>query len=190
MEKEKINWKELEKNEAWSPQLKKRFGKHIAAAFVNGSEILLDHINEDDELLKGLPKGTTLSGLEDSMLLMYLPECFADRYDRKFLADFRENAEKLIKRATQDKPLYAHSVADELALYMIMQIAQVHYELMGYEIKEGTKSSGYWDEWVFDIFDDADIEMFLYENGHHASPGDTYHFNGWFELQFHMSQHS
>ena len=44
-----------------------------------------------------------------------------------------------------------------------------------------------YDEWVYDLFGDADIITFLYDEAIYVDNENVYHFSHWFDKQFYMS---
>ena len=76
---------EYKKHEVWSEYLEEKFGEAAALSFVVGSDILLDHINEDMDELSKLPKDTHIGQIGTSFVQPLLPEQFLMNYDYEFL---------------------------------------------------------------------------------------------------------
>ena len=80
-------------------------------------------------------------------------------------------------------PITAHSVMEELLIYLCNEEASALIELsggiIGTEDSDDTGSA----EWVFDLFGDMDIISFLYSDIPLA-PSHQYHFSRWEDQQF------
>ncbi|MBE6954042.1 MAG: helix-turn-helix transcriptional regulator [Ruminococcaceae bacterium] len=163
---------------AWSTYLEKNFGVGAAVAFAVGSEVLMDHINEDIRELSSRPAGTHIGQLEISWLCDDLPEQFLMYYDYEFLYRLKSTLNTMINRANNHCNMLAHSVLEELVIYLCNEEAVAMIELCGRI--DGTEESEVTDprDWVFDLFDDSDIIMFLY-SGMYLEPNDAYHIKNW-----------
>lgn len=73
--------------------------------------------------------------------------------------------------------IVAHTVLEELALYLIVEQSRFLMESSNCNLEE------YWDEWIFDLFDDMDIITCLYSD-QYLTEDNCYHFNHWLENQF------
>ena len=80
-----ISLQEYKKHTAWSPYLEGSFGANAAKAFAIGSDILLDHINDDMAELASMPTGSHIGQLNMSWLYGDLPEQFLMYYNYDFL---------------------------------------------------------------------------------------------------------
>ena len=49
--------------------------------------------------------------------------------------------------------------------------------------EEGLAKEDYWEEWIYDIFDDMDVETYLYSD-YYLAEDEDYHFLHWMEDQF------
>lgn len=165
-------------HEAWSPFLAENFGKTVAAAFTIGSETLLDEVNSDLSELSSLPKGSHLGQLDFSFVVNFLPRQFLMDYDYEFLYLFRATVIDLIKIAKSGNPIVAHTVLQEIVLYIISLETDMIYA-------EGVNSKEYDKDWVFDLFDDMDIITFLYSEMA-VDIDNPYHFTHWNEHQFYI----
>ncbi|MCL1976246.1 MAG: helix-turn-helix domain-containing protein [Firmicutes bacterium] len=184
----KIDFGTYKNNECWSPYLMKTFGKYVAASFVIGIEILIDEIDEDMEALSSMPQGSHIGEIEASMLEPLLPTQFLMKYDYDFLYALRNTVLKFRMRAPHADPMVAHSVIEELVLYLIVEESRFLMENMEHEINGENDTYEYanWDGWIFDIFDDMDIVTFLYSDWLLVQD-ETYHFSHWFEEQFYCA---
>lgn len=176
-ENETISVQEYRKHEAWSPVLEREFGTEAAISFAEGSDMLLDHIREDMEELASMPAGTHVGQLSVSFLREMLPEQFLMRYNYEFLYQMKCALLGLRARAGHGSPMTAHSVLEELLLYLCCEEASAMMELNGKDPKE--------QEWVFDLFDDMDIVTCLYSDMC-LDAGHVYHFSHWAKQQFYM----
>lgn len=163
-------------SKAWPQSLADAFGDAAAISFVIGSDILLDNINQDLEALSHTPKGTHIGELELSWLEGSLPLQSLTRYDYDFLYYLKTIVIQYRNQAANGNPLIAHTVADELALYLIMEESKFLME----------SSYSDWADWPFDIFGDMDLVTFLYSNCY-LEKGHPYHFDRWQEAQFYCA---
>ena len=168
---------------SWSSFLEENFGKTAALAFAVGSDILLDYAKQDLDELAVLPIGTHLGQLNLSLMIDLLPRQFLPNYNYDFVYCLLCRIMELRAIAKSGNPLIAHSVLDELIIYMCSTEAHTLIDLsdncdyIDYD---------YLDEWAFDLFDDMDIITFLYSN-HYIGEENSYHFNHWLDNQFYMS---
>lgn len=163
-------------HKAWSEFLEENFGTRAAAAFAAGSDILLDHIKEDMSALASMPVGTHIGQLKVSMLCDELPKQFLMHYDYELLYQLKSQLHRLRRRAKLGYAMKAHSVMEELLIYLCNEEASIlmkHYDV----------NDEFEEEWVFDLFDDMDIITFLYSNMY-LSPDHPYHFSHWNDQVF------
>lgn len=176
--------KEYENHEAWSVSIRECYGTVAAISFVIGSDILLDGVREDLEALSSMPKGTHVGQLDVSWLAPSLPEQFLPRYDYDFLYCMRATIERLRKAAHTGNELVAHSVMEELCLYLIVQEAGFLVDSMAMDMEDvGIDYDEKWADWIFEVFDDDDIVIFLY-SGLYLDGNDGYHFDHWYDEKF------
>lgn len=182
-ESEKISIQEYKNHAAWSKFLETAFGTVAAMSFAAGSDILYDHINEDMEELSSLPTATHIGQLSVSFLKDSLPEQFLTHYDYEFLYQMKCCLKALRMRAKLGSPMTAHSVIEELLIYLCNEEASTLIELSGgiCGIKDSDVADS--DEWVFDLFDDMDIISFLYSDIY-LNSDHPYHFSHWAEQVF------
>jgi transcriptional regulator with XRE-family HTH domain len=198
----------------WPPYIEERFGKYAALSFVIGSDILLDETNEAINALSEMPKGSHVGEVSSSPIASIMPEQFLMRYDYDFMWAFRHVLKRIRATAPKANEFVAHSVIEELILYLIVEESRCLMEEMVFDFDtdyaenesedkdeeadenvgdaedEGIYRDKYagWDEWAFDIFDDMDIVTLLYSDIFLLSPSDSYHFDNWFEQQFYVSE--
>lgn len=168
---------EYKEHEAWSTYLETMFGELAAISFVIGSDILLDHLNEDIDALAAMPRGTHLGQLSVSFIVSDLPEQFLTCYDYDFAYAFRCTVKRLRKRAHEGQEMMTHSVIEELAYYLIVEEAEFLMDSMG--LAKKYEDYEYWKDWIFDVFDRTDIEYKLYSELSLLDEKDEYHFVNW-----------
>lgn len=177
---------EYKNHEAWSKFLCDRFGEAAAISFAIGSDIVLDYLKEDLNELSKMPRGTHVGQLPVSMMKDILPYQFLMRYDYEFVYQFKITVEKLRRIARYSDHFLAHSVMQELAVYLFMEESKFLMECMNPEIEAcGVSGLDMRDEWAFDLFEDMDVVTCLY-SGYYLTPDHIYHFDHWAEYQFHM----
>lgn len=177
---------EYMKHKAWSQFLCDRFGEAAAFSFVIGSDILLDHLNEDLDALSKLPRGTHVGQLSVSMTKELLPAQFLMRYDYEFLYHLKTTVDKIRESAHCRGGFQAHSVMQEIAVYLFMEESKFLMECMLPEMIDcGIRGLGMLDDWAFDLFEDMDVVTCLY-SGDYLSQDHIYHFDHWADYQFHM----
>jgi transcriptional regulator with XRE-family HTH domain len=181
---------DYKKHEAWSSYLAEGFGEIAAVSFVIGSDILLDNLQQDIDELSSMPKGSHIGELGVSWLETDLPPQFLMRYDYDFLYHLRSVVIQFRAAAPSGTQIIAHSVIEELALYLMMENSQFLMEAMDINTEfEDDDLYDNRDSWAFDIFDDMDIVTFLYSDWFLDSR-HPYHFDHWLEQQFYCKQHS
>lgn len=171
-------------NSAWSDYISQVFGDAAAISFVIGSEILGDYINEALCQLASMPKGSHLGQLDFAMLTDMLPEQFLMCYDYDFVYRLKTVLFELRSQAANGPQLIAHRVIDELVLYLIVDAADFLMDCMRDDMLScGIDIDDDWRDWIFDLFDDSDVETFLYSNWYITSD-HIYHFDHWYENLF------
>ena len=183
-EENAINENYYRNSDAWSKFLETEFGEEAAMSFAAGSEMLWDHITEDLEALSSMPKGTHIGQLSFSWVCDYLPEQFLMYYDYDFLFKMKCTLNKLIMRAHYGSPMTAHSVLQELIIYICNEEATALSEIFN----KG-KTNNNMSAWIFDLFDDMDIVTFLYSDIY-LTNDNPYHYSHWDEEQFFTVQKS
>ncbi len=149
-----------------------------------GSDILLDNIKEDLEALSCQPKGTHIGELDLSWLKDSMPPQFLMQYDYDFLYNMKTTLKRYRKQAASGTLFVAHTVAEELILYLVMEESRFLMESIIPDLEAEAEDACYdWDSWPFDLFDDMDIVTFLY-CGHYLEKEHPYHFKHWQEMQF------
>ena len=177
-----ISAQEYKNHEAWSPFLENAFGDKAAMSFAVGSDILLDHINEDLAGLASKPVGSHLGQLSVSWLCGDLPKQFLMHYDYDFLYQMKCTLQSMRQRAKYGCPMTAHSVMEELLLYLCNEEATALIELSsGINSFEDDNDAS--EEWMFDLLCDMDIVSCLYADVYLDSD-HPYHFLHWNDQQF------
>lgn len=171
---------DYKKHEAWSQYLEEVFGPGAAFSFAVGSDILLDDIEEDISSLAAMPAGSHLGQLNVSLVMDELPAQFLTHYDYDFLYHMKCTLIQMRAQAGFGHSIIAHTVSEELLLYLCCREASTMTELSGdiFDIDECT-------DWVFDLLDDMDIITFLYSDLY-INADNPYHFSHWFEPQFYL----
>lgn len=184
----KLNFSEYRNHKAWSSYLMETFGNLAATSFVIGSDILLDNLQEDMDELSSMPRGSHIGQLDYSWMKFSLPSQFLMRYDYDFLYILRITVTQFQVQAHNGSPIIAHSVIEELALYLIVEESRFLMESMEFdEEQDDLDDYDSWDEWIYDIFDDMDLITFLYSDIY-LTDGDSYHFDHWLERQFYCEK--
>ena len=179
-----LDMNEYRNHEAWSSYIMDTFGKLAAISFAIGSDILLDYLEEDMEKLSSMPRGSHVGEIGVSWLASLLPSQFLMRYDYEFLYVLRDTVTRFRLQASAGIPIKAHSVIEELVLYLIVEESQFIMESIEPDMEnDDVDTYDNWDEWIFDIFDDMDLITFLYSD-RYLTNDDMYHFNHWLERQF------
>ena len=148
--------------------------------FAAGSDILSDHIREDLNELSRMPKGSHIGQIGMSWLRDDLPEQFLMNYDYNFLYQMQCTLQEMRCHAGAGIDLTAHSVLEELILYLCCEEATPLLELS--LDSANTEATGDKD-WVFNLFEDMDLITFLY-SGLFLQSDHPYHFSHWSDLQF------
>lgn len=182
---EDFSIQKFKSHEAWSQFLENMFGVKAAFAFAVGSDILLDYIKEDMNELASMPAGSHIGQLDISMLYDTLPQQFLTHYDYDFLYQLKCALCALRGRAKCGAPMAAHSVMEELIFYLCNEESTVFLELSDSADELKGEEDIYTKDWVFDLFDDADIITFLYSDIY-LDVDHAYHFCHWGERQFYM----
>lgn len=178
---------EYRRNKAWPQSLAATSGEAAAVSFVIGSEILLDNIQQDLNALSCRPKGTHIGELDISWLKSSLPPQFLMQYDYDFLYYLKTIVMRYRRQASGKDCFVAHTVAEEIVLYMIMEESEFLMEsILPHLQSEGDISYYDWDSWPFDLFDDMDVVTFLYSD-FYLTKDYPYHFEHWREEQFYCT---
>lgn len=185
-ENEGISIQGYKSHEAWSPFLENTFGIRAAMSFAAGSDILLDHLKEDLAELASMPAGSHLGQLSVSWLCEDLPEQFMMHYDYDFLYQMKCTLQSMRARAKHGHSMTAHSVMEELLLYLCDEEASALIELSS-GINRFADDDAAYGEWVFDLLGDMDIVSFLYDDLY-LNADHPYHFLHWNDQQFYTEQ--
>lgn len=184
-EEEVLDIEKIRKEGVWSSFLEENLGEQAALSFAIGSDILLDHLKMDLEELSLKPRGTHVGELNISWIAADLPSQFLMKYDYNFLYRLKSVVVQYRNTAKRGERIIAHSVLEELTLYLIMEESSLLMETFSFGEKNEDAVS--WNEWVFDLFDDMDIIIFLYSDSY-LDEQNPYHFDHWLEKQFYCDQ--
>ncbi len=177
---------EYREHEAWSLFLAENYGFGAAMAFAAGSDILLDSVNQDLSDLASMPSGTHIGQLSTSFICQELPPQFLMRYDYDFLYRLKCVLLQLRRKAKHGMPMTAHSVMEELIIYLCNEEAQAFIEISANaDALINNESLDNSENWVFDMFDDMDIITYLYSN-QYLTVNHPFHFEHWSSQQFYM----
>ena len=172
-------------HDAWSKYLEDSFGVSAATSFAYGSDILLDNIKEDLEALAALPIGSHIGQIQFSLLQDYMPKQFLMHYDYDFLFRMQCTLIRMRTRAKHGVSMIAHSVMEELLVYLCCEEATAFMNLCADDRDIAYEDFNPSSDWVFDLFDDMDIVTCLYSDMY-ISADHCYHFSHWFDQQFYM----
>ena len=135
--------------------------------------------------LATLPRGAHIGQLDVSRLEYALPSQFLTRYDYEFVFSLRQSLNRLKSRARSGLKPVAHTVLEEIAIYLIELEADSFLDLFGID-------SSYKDECpeglLGEICGDLDVCSFLYSDFVIVESEDTYHFDNWLEPQFYLGE--
>lgn len=172
---------------AWSTHICDCYGEAAAISFVIGSDILLDYLEEDLQELSALPKGTHVGQLVSSWVKDIMPGQFLMRYDYELLYCLKTTVVKLREMAHYGLPFKAHSVMEELVIYLFVEESKFLMESMTSDMEAyGIEDLDTWQDWIFDFFEDMDVVTCLYSEIY-LTCNDIYHFDHWKEKQFYIS---
>lgn len=195
-----LNWRDFPSNEsesgplteeykdhkAWSKFLADNYGDRAALSFAVGSDMLLDYINQDLSDLSSMPFGSHIGQLNSSFIKDELPPQYLVWYDYEFLYQMKCTLETLRKCARLGLSMVAHSVMDELIIYLCNEEAKAFIELSGESFdSDNNEEHDYDEDWIFNMFDDMDIVTFLYSN-QYLKEDHAYHFSRWADQRFNM----
>ena len=186
VENELFGGKKAENHEAYSSFLEKVFSRDVAISFCVGSDILIDEIQADLSELASMPKGSHIGEISNSILAFDLPQRFITRYDYDFLYAFKIAVRDLRSAAHSGQSIVAHSVLEEIALYLIAE--KSHFLAENDEnYRELVDGNDHGDafEWVFELMGDSDV-ILLYDDDfyHYIDRENAYHYAHWTEQQF------
>ncbi len=176
---------EYKSHKAWSQFLSENYGSWAALSFAAGSDILLDHIEQDLSNLSSMPIGSHIGQLSVSFIKDELPAQFLMRYDYDFVYRMECGLKELRARAEKGGSMTAHSVMQELLIYLCNEEAKALIELCREEREQDGQENGINEDWVFDLFGDMDIITCLYSD-FFLTKTHSYHFIHWNDQQFYM----
>lgn len=175
-----INIDKFVNYDAWSTFLLNNFGKTAAISFAVGSDMLLDDILLDLEELQKMPKDSHIGEIENSSLIDFMPPQFVTHYNYELLYHLSRELMHLRDIASNHGQIVAHNAAQELLIYMVAEESAVYFECMDIEM-----SSNELVTWAFELFDDDDIVVMLY-NDFWIDEDNDYHISNWFEDRFYI----
>lgn len=165
-------------SEAWSLYLEELYGEGAAMAFAEGSKRFYSLVSEDMERLSQMPADSCIGHLNTTSLLKILPRQFLTYYNYEFLSHMRDTLSEMREAAKAGEPVIAHSVLQELILYLCNNEAMKSPEVVD-------ACDGDPEEWLYEMLDDLDVVTFLF-SGLKLTEDDPYHFSHWDEQQFYM----
>ena len=165
---------------AWSDALRERYGEACATAFAVGTDVIGDQLADDLRALASQPRGTHLGELAASWFDGELPPQFVPRYDYEFVYGLKAAVDRLPDRFVYGN-LVAHTVLEEIALYLIFGYAEVLADMETTVLDDEDED---WREWLAGILGDLDVEFLLFTSDLMLTPDVTYHFDHWNEAQF------
>lgn len=169
---------------AWSEALDEIYGRACATTFAVGSDLIRDHLADDLRALAEHARGTHLGQLAASWLDGELPPQFVPRYDYEFVYGLKAAVDRLRQRFPHGD-LVAHTVLEELALYLIFGQADLLGDTDPILFDDEDDD---WREWLTRILGDLDVEFLLFTSGWVLTPDFAYHFDHWDERQFYASE--
>jgi DNA-directed RNA polymerase subunit F len=171
------------KKKTWSEVIYREFGPEAGVSFAAGMQILNRKLNA---LIKGFDKnpGAVCLSLENP-LYNVMPEQwqYLEKYNATFLTEMKQTAQEYLDRVRKTEDYYAHSVMEEIILRACMLLAEEPVGMIldqlpememtdedevgddgpWYVDEDGEpfeRNSGY-DEWVYILFNDDDIDDIL-----------------------------
>lgn len=174
---------EYRDHEAWSDYLAECYGENAALSFAIGSDILLDIVEDALQEIASLPQGAHIGQLPYSQLKDSLPQQFLTHYDYDFLYLMKFTIRRLRTYASSNTPFGAHTVLEELVLYLIVEESSF---LMEEEFGNFANMDG-WDEWLYELLGDDDLHLYLY-NDWYLTEDNPFHFQHWAAPQFYREK--
>jgi hypothetical protein len=171
-------------HQAWSEAVNERYGRVAATTFAVGSDVVLDQLSDDIEALAKEPRGTHIGQLAASWFGGGLPPQFLTRYDYEFVYGLRAAVSRLRSRFAHGD-LVAHTVLEELALYLVFGNAELFADAHPTIFDDDADD---WHDWLAGILGDLDIEFLLFTSGMALTPDFSYHFDHWNERQFYLDE--
>ena len=109
------------------------------------------------------------------------------QYDYDFLYYLKTILLKYRSQASSKEGFVAHTVAEEIVLYIIMKESEFLMEsIIPCLQTEDDDTFSDWNHWPFDLFDDMDVITFLYFDSY-LTQDHPYHFQHWKEAQFYCT---
>jgi hypothetical protein len=153
-------------------------GEVGARAFEAGFGWLNAGITDDIEAMAKLPRGTHIGELGASWLDGILPKRWLMHYDYDFLYRFLAAMIQLRTRAINEPAPCTRSVADDLAVHLIVtQGAERLREEDPERVAKGEEQ-----EWELALNGgDEDVIIALFHDGFEVEPSSNWHFDRWFD---------
>lgn len=178
----KFHFEEYRQHDAYSTYLESAVNPLAAVSFAIGSDILLDYLKEDLEALSSRPKNSHIGELPASFLCPILPPQFLMNYNYEFLYLLLFRVLYFRNIAHRGEQIVAHSVIDELTLFLIMEESRFLMKSMDFKDTEFQDQSDEWDGWAYFIFEDDDL-LILFSDCY-IDDSNSYHFSNWTKEQF------
>lgn len=179
----KFDLEKYRHDQFWPKDIEAKYGTRAALSFVTGSEIFLDYLNESLNELSKLPNGSHLGQISFCMLEDMFPPQFLMFYDYEFLYAVKCNVIRMREMARLNQEIIAHSVLDELTLYLISENSSLFMNSIDLDSIEDAEEL---EDWVFNLFDDMDIITFLYSNLY-LEKDHPFYFDHWMDQQFYKN---
>lgn len=117
--------------------------------------------------------------------MISITEQFLTEYDYDFLYLLKCTLYEMRARANCGASMVAHSVIEELLLYLCSEESIAFIDIDRGCSKSDSEENIYAKEWVFDLLDSIDIITFLYSDVY-LPPDHPYHFPHWNDQQFYI----
>ena len=89
-------------------------------------------------------------------------------YDYEFLYQLKTTVILLRRKAIKGNPIIAHTVLEELAIYLFMLEAESLMDCMYNDMEEaGIEGLELANQWAFELFDDMDVYTCLFSDRYH-----------------------
>lgn len=174
----------------WSQWLEDNYSCLAAWSFATGAYILMDEMKEDIRLMEE----EAVTDAEALETVDFLPPAYMKYYDVNFMKKLYALLVHLRERAVNGKEMMAHSIAEEL-LFRACALEAITYAEISLptrffgEMKNLGFYSDWYEEWIYNMFDDEDVETFFFSGEvsdyllGKISPSDLDH---WFDHIFYM----
>ena len=178
MEEKTIPVSIFQEDDAWSSEIAEKYGDGTAVAFVLGSSLLLEELENDLDQLSKMPRGTHIGMLKHSWLTDMLPDQFLMSYDYDFIYywstvifDLRDRA------ANPDVTLMTNTLLEDISLFLIMEESDLIID------KILPKDAYKEENWAFYYIGDPKFLDHFFNGGAYIPRSSPYHFDHWAEDQ-------